>query len=124
MHMYAELLRRELSVRNTIYASAQGLSCAASYGSTPVVVYRPSVAERKHGNFLDASYQSILRQPAWKDRLNKVHTQAGRSLPQSDEGWRELDSSMSSDALLMNIFCFPGVTGSPTVALRLGVEAG
>jgi hypothetical protein len=124
MHMYAELLRRELSVRNTIYASARGLSCATSYGSMPVVVYRPSAAERKHGNFLDASYESILRQPRWIHRLNKVHTQAGRSLPQSDEGWRELDSSMSSDALLMNVFCCPGVTANPTVALKLGCEAG
>ena len=122
--MYAEMLRRELSLRNTVYASAQGLSCVTSYGGTPAVVYRPSLAEGKHGNFFDTSYRSILRQPGWKRRLNKVHTQAARSLPRSDEGWRELDSSMSSDALLMNVFCCPAVTRSPTVALKLGFEAG
>src|SRR5579872_1698218 len=122
--MYAELLRRELSLRNTIYASAQGLSCVRSYGDPSVVVYRPSVAERKHGNFFDVSYPSILRQPEWKHRLNKVHTQARHSLPQSDERWRELDSSTSSDALLMNVFCCPAVTRSPVVALRLEFEAG
>jgi hypothetical protein len=122
--MYAALLRRELSLRNAIYASASGLPYVESYGGMPVVVYRPSEAEGRHGNFLDISYESILRQPGWKHRLNKVHTQAGRSLPQNDEGWRELDSSTSSDALLMNVFCCPGVTESPNVALKLGFEVG
>ena len=121
---YAALLRRELSLRNAAYASARGLSCVLSYGEMPVVVYRPSVAKRRHGNFLASSYDSILRQPNWKHRLNKVHTQSGRSLPQSDEVWKELDSSTSSDALLMNVFCCSGVTESPTVALKLGFKAG
>jgi hypothetical protein len=40
-----------------------------SYGGTPVVVYRPAVAERKHGNFLDTSYQSILNHPGWTPLL-------------------------------------------------------
>jgi hypothetical protein len=122
MQAYAARLRRELSLRNASYASALGLPHVQSYGDMPVVVYGPS--EQRHGNFLDTSYQSILHRPEWKRRLNKVHTQAGRSLPGSDQGWKELDSSMSSDALLMNIFCCPGVTESPTVALKLGFEAG
>jgi hypothetical protein len=86
----------------------------------PVVVYRP--LERRHGNFFDASYRSILNRPGWKHRLGKVHAQARRALPRSDEGWKELDSSMSSDALLMNVFCCPGVTRSRTLALKLGFE--
>jgi len=85
-----------------------------------VVVYRPS--ELKHGNFFDASYRSILNRPGWKHRLGKVHAQARRALPRSDEGWKELDSSMSSDALLMNVFCCPGVTESRALALKLGFE--
>jgi hypothetical protein len=36
--------------------------------------------------------------------------------------WRELDSSMSSDALLMNIFCVPGVVESAAVHGALGVD--
>jgi hypothetical protein len=87
-----------------------------------VVVYKPLVLEGKHGNFIDSSYQSILNQPGWRQRLDKVHTQSGRSFPQRDERWKELDSSMSSDALLMNIFCYPGVTRTPALALHLGFE--
>jgi hypothetical protein len=120
---YSAALRHELSLRNATYAQARGLSHAESRGGTPVVVYRRSVAQAKHGNFLDASYQAILGDPKWKCRLDKVHSQAA-SLPQSDEGWKELDSSTSSDALLMNIFCYPGVTQSRTVALKLGFEVG
>ena len=121
---FAGLLRRELSLRNVAYAAALGLPYVESYGGTPVVLYQPAVAERKHGNFLDASYQSILNHPGWTQRLNKVHTQGRRSLPQSDQGWKELDSSMSSDALLMNVFCCPGVVKIRALALKLGFEVG
>jgi len=121
---YAGLLRRELSFRNAIYAVTLDLPHVLSYGDLPVVVYTPSVAKRRHGNFFRASYESILAHPGWSRRLGKVHTQSKHSLPKSDEGWKELDSSMSSDALLMNVFCCPGVTESPTVAMKLGFEAG
>jgi hypothetical protein len=121
---YAGSLRRELSLRNAAYAAALGLPYVESYGGTPAVVYRPAVAEQKHGNFLDSSYRSILTHPGWAQRLNKVHTQGRRSLPQSDQGWKELDSSMSSDALLMNVFCCPGVVQSRALALKLGFEVG
>jgi hypothetical protein len=120
---YAGLLREELGSRNAIYASTLGLPHAKTYGDMPVVIYKPSVAGRKHGNFFDASYRSILRKPCWRHRLNKVHT-ARHFLPRSDESWKELDSSMSSDALLMNVFCCPRVASSPTVALKLGFEVG
>src|SRR6185437_6891128 len=53
-------------------------------------------------------------------------TQAARSLPQPvldpQRRWRELDSSMSSDALLMNIFRAPDLTASAGVRNALGVE--
>jgi hypothetical protein len=120
---YSAALRHELSLRNATYAQARGLSHVESPGGTPVIVYKRSAAEPKHGNFLDASYQAILAQPEWKRRLEKVHTHTA-SLPQSDERWKELDASTSSDALLMNIFCCPGVTESRTVALKLGFEVG
>ncbi len=60
-------------------------------------------------------------------RLDKIHSQ-GRSLPkpQIDPGrkWRELDSSMSSDALLMNVFCTPGVADSVRLRSMLGITGG
>ena len=50
-----------------------------------------------------------------------MHTQAARSLPVRERRWRELDSSMSSDALLMNVFCTPGVLESSAMRTMLGV---
>jgi hypothetical protein len=59
-------------------------------------------------------------------RFDKIHAQAARSLPkpelEPDRRWRELDSSMSSDALLMNVFCTPGVAESAAVQNALGTE--
>jgi hypothetical protein len=120
----AALLRRELSATNAAYASREHAPHAITYGETPVVVFRPSDCGRYHGNFISSSYRAILRRPEWRRRLEKVHTQAKHSLPKADCIWRELDSSMSSDALLMNIFCYPGVTRRREVCLLLGTEIG
>ena len=95
-----------------------------SSGPTPVVVYQASPCGKKHGNFISASYQAVLRRPQWRRRLEKVHSQCERALPKGDCVWRELDSSMSSDALLMNIFCYPGLTRRRELGLILGTETG
>jgi len=95
-----------------------------SYGETPVVVYQASPYGTKHGNFISASYRALQRRPQWKRRLMKGHSQADRALPKSDCIWKELDSSMSSDALLMNIFCYPGVTKRRELSWLLGTELG
>lgn len=64
--------------------------------------------------------------PQWARRFEKVHASGKRSLPKPQfdlkRRWRELDSSMSSDALLMNIFCTPEVSDSAAVHNALGVE--
>jgi hypothetical protein len=117
-------LRRELIARNSAYASLNLLPHVSSYGELPVVVYQPSECGRHHGNFIAASYRAILRKPGWLKRLQKVHSQGRRSLPAKDGSWRELDSSLSSDALLMNIFCYPGVTRRREVCRILGLEPG
>jgi len=95
-----------------------------SYGEIPVVVYHASPCGEKHGNFISASYQALLRRPEWRKRFAKVHSSADRAMPKSDCVWKELDSSMSSDALLMNIFCNPGVTKRRELSLLLGTEMG
>jgi hypothetical protein len=95
-----------------------------SYGEVPVVVYQPSPRGTQHGNFISASYRALLRRPAWKRRFEKVHSQAGRAFPKSDCLSKELDSSMSSDALLMNIFCYPGMTKRRELSLMLRTESG
>jgi hypothetical protein len=121
---YISTLRQELIARNNSYASLNLLPHVTSYGDLPVVVYRQSECGRHHGNFISASYRAILRRPEWRRRLQKVHSQGRRSLPASDRLWRELDSSLSSDALLMNIFCYPGVTRRTEVCRILGLEPG
>jgi hypothetical protein len=56
--------------------------------------------------------------------LGKVHSHARASLPREDRRWRELDSCNSSDALLMNVFCYPGTLKDGAVSDLLGVESG
>jgi len=116
---YAGELRRELGERNREWA--RGRAHVESYGSTPVIVYEPF--EGLHGNFFDAAYAAIEQRPEWMRRFDKIHAQ-GRSLPKAESGrrWRELDSSMSSDALLMNFFCGLGVADIPAVRRTLGVD--
>jgi len=121
---HAASLRRELSARNASYAALEQVPHVTSYGEMPVVVYQASPCGEKHGNFIAAGYQALLRRPEWRKRLAKVHSSADRALPKSDCVWKELDSSMSSDALLMNIFCYPGVTKRRELGLLLGTEMG
>jgi hypothetical protein len=121
---YASLLRRELCARNASYAALHRLSHVTSYGEMPVIVYQPSPCGTQHGNFIPASYRALQRRPQWKRRLEKVHSQAGRAFPRTDCVSKELDSSMSSDALLMNVFCYPGVIKTRELSLMLGTEIG
>jgi hypothetical protein len=116
---YATQLRLELGARNRQWARDR--AHVESYGSPPVIVYAPQ--DVRHGNFFDSAYRAIAACPEWMRRFDKIHAQ-GRALPRAESGrrWRELDSSMSSDALLMNVFCTPGVAESAPVLAALGVE--
>lgn len=53
-------------------------------------------------NFKADTYESIKKNPDWDKRLNKPHSQVPPAL--------EVQSSNSSDALLMNFFCNPKFT--------------
>jgi Restriction Endonuclease associating with ARP len=119
---YAAELRRELSLRNRSYAAKNGLLNRETYGQQPVVCYLPTEDGSAHGNFLTETYQSIRRNENWRKRLEKVHAQARGSLPREDRRWRELDSCNSSDALLMNIFCYPGTLKNHRLFDWLGVD--
>lgn len=116
---YGAQLRAELAHLNRIHARAH--LHVESYGSDPVIVYAPD--EGRHGNFYPHAYAAILDTPAWLRRFDKIHSH-GRNLPKPFDHarkWRELDSSMSSDALLMNIFCTPGVASSTELRAMLGI---
>ncbi|MGA2852170.1 MAG: hypothetical protein ABSE46_24455, partial [Terracidiphilus sp.] len=121
---YAGELRRELMVRNREWAQGGGRvrPHVESYGSSPVIVYEPE-GDSGHGNFFGASYAAIVANKEWMRRFDKIHAQ-GRALPKAESGrrWRELDSSMSSDALLMNVFLGFGAGDVGRLKLALGVE--
>jgi hypothetical protein len=119
---YARLLRSELSGRNLEYAKANALAHQVSIGREPVVCYE--AGEDIHGNFLPATYRAILRNDNWKRRLTKPHTSATQVFVRDGVRRKELDSSTSSDALLMNVFCYPGTLREALVLRLLDVEPG
>jgi len=102
------MLRRDLGARALSLASARGLLHDISPGASPVVIFGRD-EHGHHGNFHPAAYATICAHPEWVRRLAKVHTASRRSRARKDWRWMELDSANSSDALLMNIFCHPGV---------------
>ena len=114
-------LRRELSARNL--ARAETVAHEATYGAVPSVVYAEDEAGG-HGNFLAASYKRICADPQWRLRLEKSYTANARVPRATDRRRKELECCASSDALLMNIFCYPRVMVRPEVCALLGVEAG
>ena len=119
---FASQLRHELRERNVAFAQKHRLAHQLSYGEAPVVCYEPD--GDAHGNFLPETYAAIMANSAWAKRLKKVHTSGRISLPRNDRGfWAELDSCNSSDALLMNVFCYPRVVEDPRVLSFLGVDA-
>jgi hypothetical protein len=118
----AAQLREELRLCNAVYATRRSIKPTESLGPRPTLIYEPFGDQ--HGNFLDASYRAILRRPEWAKRLGKVHSSGRTHLPKAERRWCELDSSTSSDALLMNVFCYPGTLRRAAVTRLLGVEAG
>ena len=122
---FAAALRRELADRAQKYAQAEGLPHCFSHGEATIVCFAPYESDSRHGNFLSGSYKAIRRNPAWARRLAKVHTQGHRSFPPTNRGrWMELDTCTSSDALLMNIFCYPGLSRDCRVPALLGTDPG
>lgn len=105
---YTTALRRELCARNLEYARKHELAHQVSIGAAQVICYEAAEDIGQHGNFLPATYRAILKNDNWRRRLQKPHTSAAQVFPRDGVRRRELDSSTSSDALLMNVFCYPG----------------
>jgi hypothetical protein len=103
------------------YAQANGLCVERTDGVIPGLIFGLD-NDGQHGNFHPLSYQEIVGNPQWTKRLGKVHTAFKRARARANWQWKELDCASSSDALLMNIFCYPGVTTSTLVQGMLGVE--
>lgn len=120
MKLSADELRRELSGRNA--KLADGIPHERTSGAIPSFLYRE--VDGIHSNFLSPSYRRICSSPEWSRRLKKTYSGFRRLACPGDHARRELDCANSSDALLMNIFCHPGVTHRKAVCALLGVEPG
>jgi hypothetical protein len=113
-------LRTELCRRAVDYANESGIPHYASRGGT--VLFTPT--DSAHGSFQEQSFAAITKDADWGLRLVKPHTQR-HALPVEHQATaRELDSCNSSDALLMNLFCFPGFSEHSEVAALFGYEPG
>jgi hypothetical protein len=112
-------LRRELSARNLERAKVHAHEL--TFGEVPSIVYSKAESD-VHGNFLSASYRRICATPQWSRRLEKVYTGSKRIPWHMDRRRHELDCATSSDALLMNVFCYPGVLKRMSVCAMLGVQ--
>jgi len=101
-------LRFELKRFAEAYAHEKGLHVDASRQSA-------TIFGKIEDNFFPASYKAIQRNPDWKMRLEKAHQQVA--------GAKEMQSSNSSDALLMSIFCHPKISSWKGVKELLGVTS-
>ena len=114
----ASQLRREISFLNQQRARIHAHE--RSFGNTPSFIFQQS--ESGHGNFHPGSYRAIQANPKWAKRLAKAYT-AGKWIPRRHDRSRcELDCANSSDALLMNIFCYPQVLASPATCALLAID--
>ncbi len=122
----AGLVRRELSDRAQQYARNHNLPHSLSYGESPTVCFECFDNDSRHGNFLPATYNAIIKNPNWRRRMRKVHSQGRRSFPRNEYTIirKELDTCASSDALLMTVFCHRGVLRHEQVCSLLSVSRG
>jgi hypothetical protein len=114
-------LRTELSLRALSYAKTRSLLHERSDGQIPSIIFGRDETGR-HGNFHPHAYQRICACDKWAKRLDKVHTASRRMKVRSDWQWKELDCSNSSDALLMNVFCYPGTSQLAGLRSQLNLE--
>jgi len=120
-------LRREILDRAEQFVASRqlGSNVYRSLGKPPTVLFRQyeDGGRPRHGNFHPASYESIVRDEQWRQRLEKAHSQKSRSLrPANQAAAKELDSCTSSDALLMNVFCHPSAVENAALAKLFGCK--
>jgi hypothetical protein len=112
-------LRTELSLRSLKHAEVNGYLHERTDGVIPSILFGRD-EEGRHGNFHPCSYRNICEHEEWAKRLNKCHTAFRRVRVRANWEWKELDCSNSSDALLMNVFCYPTVAASTSVSAVFG----
>jgi hypothetical protein len=120
----SQATRRDLSERNLHRAKRyeDRYEYESTYGAVPSVIYQ--ALNGTHANFLQASYRSICADPEWCKRLEKSYSASKRVARSWERNRCELDCANSSDALLMNIFCYPRALRRSNLCTLLGIEAG
>lgn len=113
-------LRCEVSARNL--SLCEGAVHESTCGDIPSVLYKET--NGRHYNFIPASYRRICASPEWSRRLKKHYSGSSRLARPRERIRRELDCANSSDALLMNVFCYPAVTSRKAMCALLNVERG
>jgi len=105
---YSTELRRRLTQNAKIFAKNNGFSGKEEKSA---FIFKDITM-----NFNESSYANIIKNPKWKARLEKTHSHY-------QDKTREMQSSNSSDALLMNIFCHPKFINwkGPANLLRIDV---
>lgn len=119
---WATALRDSILASAKRYATERRIPHYFSLSQPPIPLFHPLDTGRRHGNFFDASFRAIQGRPTWAQRLGKPHPQKDMLPEDRRDQARELDSSTSSDALLMNVFCHPDVGRSREFAALLGLE--
>ena len=116
-------LRRVVNKASKAYADQYRLPHYLSRKQTePTVLFFRDPDAPIHGNFLNASYDVICGNPEWARRLRKPHPRRTALPAERRAGAMELDSCTSSDALLMNVFCYPGVFQHGPLVQLLGLS--
>jgi hypothetical protein len=119
---YAARLREELRERALSLANGEAKAHYFSLGDPGTLLFEPTSDGLSHGNFHAASYAAIAANPLWALRLKKRHSQRASLPVNKAAAAMELDSSNSSDALLMNCFCYPGAAEVIFNALDIKTE--
>ncbi|MBP3193061.1 PGN_0703 family putative restriction endonuclease [Natronogracilivirga saccharolytica] len=102
---WSERLKEQIRERAIAWTEDVNAKSYRSIGNPGTVMF--PYHENQHGNFFPEVWDIITSNSEWFSRLNKPHSQR-RHLPlEFRANAKELDSSNSSDALLMNFFCFP-----------------
>lgn len=94
MANFSKTLRNRLTLKALKYATNGGINIYENHSDAIIF-------ENVEDNFLPVSYKGITKNPKWLSRTLKDHSQV--------RGQKEMQSSNSSDALLMNIFCHPKI---------------
>jgi len=115
---WSQKLRRTLNEAARVHAEATGAPYYHSLNENePTILFEPYDNGNRHGNFHPESYAAILENPEWRKCLDREHPYPEALPHDRRHKARELDSAASSAALLMTIFCFPGILDTEVVGL-------